>query len=201
MKNMEQGTERGARIVASMKRLARRLDPSRPVTAAISDAWGQGISAVVDVHGLQLQAWSEIDEFHRKFPQQPSLGSEAGSTVSTRGIYVNDKEQGYVSAYDVNFPDWAATAEAWWQIYAERPFLAGGFVWTGFDYRGEPTPYGWPCINSHFGILDTCGFPKDNFLLLPGVVGRQTRAAPLPPLELGRKGRAGNRRLVPQQPR
>ena len=51
----------------------------------------------------------------------------------------------------------------WWTIFAARPWLSGGFVWTGFDYRGEPTPYGWPCINSHFGILDTCGFPKDNF--------------------------------------
>ncbi len=51
----------------------------------------------------------------------------------------------------------------WWKIYAARRFLAGGFAWTGFDYRGEPTPYGWPCINSHFGIMDTCGFPKDNY--------------------------------------
>ena len=55
------------------------------------------------------------------------------------------------------------TAERWWSYFATRPWLSGGFVWTGFDYRGEPTPYSWPCINSHFGILDTCGFPKDNF--------------------------------------
>jgi len=159
----EQGTERGVRIVSSMKRLARRLDPSRPVTVAMNDEWGRGISAVVDVQGFNYKHGPEIDGFHRKFPKQPTFGSEVGSTVSTRGIYANDKEQGYVSAYDVNFPDWAATAEVWWKIYAERRFLAGGFVWTGFDYRGEPTPYGWPCINSHFGIMDTCGFPKDNF--------------------------------------
>ena len=160
---LEQGTERGARIFASMKRLARQLDPSRPVTAAISDAWGLGISRVVDVQGFNYKHGPEIDDFHRKFPRQPGIGSEVGSTVSTRGIYTNDKEQGYVSAYDVNFPEWAATAEVWWEIYAERRFLAGGFAWTGFDYRGEPTPYGWPCINSHFGIMDTCGFPKDNY--------------------------------------
>jgi len=54
-------------------------------------------------------------------------------------------------------------AEYWWKFYDSRPFLAGGFAWTGFDYRGEPTPYSWPCINSHFGIMDMCGFPKDNF--------------------------------------
>jgi len=63
----------------------------------------------------------------------------------------------------VNHPSWGANAEAWWTIAAARQWIAGGFVWTGFDYRGEPTPYSWPCINSHFGIMDTCGFPKDNF--------------------------------------
>jgi beta-galactosidase len=91
------------------------------------------------------------------------VGTESGSTVSTRGIYENDKEKGYVSAYDVNFPNWASMAETWWQIHAAHSYIAGGFVWTGFDYLGEPTPYGWPCISSQFGILDTCGFPKDNF--------------------------------------
>ena len=159
----EQGTERGVRIVTTMKRLVRRLDPSRPVTIAMDDAWGRGVSGVVDVQGFNYKHGLEIDDFHRRFPKQPMIGSETGSTVSTRGIYANDKEQGYVSAYDVNFPGWAATAEVWWKIYAERRFLAGGFVWTGFDYRGEPTPYEWPCINSHFGIIDTCGFPKDNY--------------------------------------
>jgi beta-galactosidase len=159
----EQGTERGARIVTTMKRLVRRLDPSRPVTTAMDDAWGQGVSGVVDVQGFNYKHGPEIDEFHRRFPKPPTIGTEVGGTASTRGIYANDKEQGYVSAYDVNFPPWAATAEGWWKIYAERRFLAGGFVWTGFDYRGEPTPYEWPCINSHFGIMDTCGFPKDNY--------------------------------------
>jgi beta-galactosidase len=61
----------------------------------------------------------------------------------------------------VNAPSWANTAEEWYSVFAVRPWLSGGFVWTGFDYRGEPTPYSWPCINSHFGILDTCGFWKD----------------------------------------
>ncbi len=68
--------------------------------------------------------------------------------------------RGYVSAYDMNAPSWANTAEEWYSVFAARPWLSGGFVWTGFDYRGEPTPYSWPCINSHFGILDVCGFPR-----------------------------------------
>jgi beta-galactosidase len=63
----------------------------------------------------------------------------------------------------VNAPQWGGLAEAAWKPIAERPFMAGTFIWTGFDYRGEPTPYEWPCISSHFGIMDTCGYPKDNF--------------------------------------
>ncbi len=159
----EQGSERGARICAAMKRLVRRLDPTRPITQAMDDGWGQGISAVLDVQGFNYKHPREIDDFRHQFPAQPTVGTEVASTVSTRGIYANDKEKGYVSAYDVNFPQWASTAEEWWQTYDQRAFLSGGFVWTGFDYRGEPTPYRWPCINSHFGIMDTCGFPKDNF--------------------------------------
>jgi beta-galactosidase len=67
-----------------------------------------------------------------------------------------------MSAYDVPVT-WGESAEAWWTFYGSREWEAGGFAWTGFDYRGEPTPYGWPSINSQFGIVDTCGFPKDDF--------------------------------------
>ncbi len=160
-----QGTDEGARIAASMKRLARRLDPSRPITEAMNDrsSWGKGLSAVVDVQGFNYGNGENIDAFHEKFPRQWSMGTEVASTVSTRGIYANDQVRGYVEAYDTQKPPWGATAESWWTEYAARPFVAGGFVWTGFDYRGEPTPYSWPCINSHFGLMDTCGFPKDNY--------------------------------------
>ena len=168
----EQGTERGARIVATMKRLTSELDPTRPVTVAMNGSWGKGVSNVVDVQGFNYAnaggrggplAGKNIDDFHAKFPRMPSVGSETASSYFTRGIYVNDKEKGYVSAYDVNFPGYADGTEGWWKTYAARPFVAGGFAWTGFDYRGEPSPYGWPCISSHFGALDTCGFPKDIF--------------------------------------
>ena len=158
----DQGNERGARILTTMKRLVHELDPSRPVTTAMNGGWGGGFTTVEDVQGFNYHD-GEIDAFHQKFPRMPSVGTETASTVSTRGIYSNDKEKGYVSAYDLNFPPWASTAESWWKLYDARPFLEGGFAWTGFDYRGEPTPYGWPCIGSHFGIMDTCGFPKDNF--------------------------------------
>jgi beta-galactosidase len=157
----EQGTDRGARMCRTMKRLVRRLDPTRPFTQAMNGGWGRGISPVLDVMGFNYKHAPEIDGFRQKFPNQPCVGTEVASTVSTRGIYFNDPGRGYVSSYDVNYPPWATTAEEWWQIYDQRPWLSGGFVWTGFDYRGEPTPYGWPCISSHFGLIDTCGFFKD----------------------------------------
>ena len=168
----EQGTERGAEIVTTMKELVRQLDPTRPVTVAMNGAWGRGVSNVVDVQGFNYgnaggrggdQAGKNIDEFHKKFPKQPSVGSETASSFFTRGIYITDKEKGYISAYDVNFPGYADGTENWWKTYDSRPFVAGGFAWTGFDYRGEPSPYAWPCISSHFGAIDTCGFPKDIF--------------------------------------
>ena len=158
-----QGTDEGARIATTMKRVARRLDPTRPITEAMNGSWGKGLSAVVDVQGFNYGDGKRIDAFRAQFPHQWSMGTEVGSTVSTRGIYANDKARGYVESYDTQFPPWASTAERWWTTYVARPFVAGGFVWTGFDYRGEPTPYQWPCINSHFGIMDMCGFAKDNF--------------------------------------
>jgi beta-galactosidase len=157
-----QGTDVGGRIVASMKRLVRKLDPTRPVTLAMNGHWGSMASQTVDVQGCNYFI-QDYDDFHQRFPTQPMLAAETGSTVSTRGIYSNDEGKGYVSAYDLNHPSWAFKALDSWRAVAERPFMAGTFVWTGFDYRGEPTPYHWPCINSHFGILDTCGFPKDNY--------------------------------------
>jgi beta-galactosidase len=161
----EQATDRGMREAATMKRLIRQLDPTRLVTEAMNNDpnWGKGLSAVVDVQGFNYGHAKQIDDFHGRFPKQFTMGTEVASTVSTRGVYENDSARGYVSAYDRNFPSWASTAEEWWSTYHARPWVAGGFVWTGFDYRGEPTPYNWPCISSHFGILDTCGFPKDLF--------------------------------------
>jgi len=158
------GTPAGKRVAASMQDLVRRLDPTRPVTYnANSGNEFAGINEIIEVRGWSYHIGADMDAYHQAHPLQPNVGSEQGSTVSTRGIYANDPVRGYVSAYDDNAPEWAQTAETWMTFFAPRPWLSGGFVWTGFDYRGEPTPYGWPCINSHFGIMDTCGFPKDNF--------------------------------------
>ena len=158
------GTPAGKRVAATMQDVIRKLDTTRPLTyaAPVGNEF-PGINEVIEVRGWNYHIGPADDEYHTAHPKQPNVGTEQGSTVSTRGIYENDKVRGYVSAYDLNAPEWANTAQAWWSFYSVRPWLSGGFVWTGFDYRGEPTPYDWPCINSHFGILDTCGFPKDNF--------------------------------------
>ena len=154
----------GQRVATTMQAFVKGLDSTRPVTinADLGNVYS-GVDAAVEVRGWSYHVGPDMDAYHREHPTQPNVGSEQGSTVSTRGIYANDAVRGYVSAYDDNAPAWAQTAETWVSFFGPRPWLSGGFVWTGFDYRGEPTPYGWPCINSHFGIMDTCGFPKDNF--------------------------------------
>ncbi len=160
-----QSTPTGKRVAETMQDLVRRLDPTRPVTyaAPVGNEF-QGINSIIEVRGWNYHiGTNNMDAYHAAHPAQPNVGTEQASTVSTRGIYANDKTRGYVSAYDTGAQQWSNTAEKWWSFFAVRPWLSGGFIWTGFDYRGEPTPYSWPCVNSHFGLLDTCGFPKDNF--------------------------------------
>ncbi len=159
----QQGTKRGAIIARSMKRLCNKLDPTRLVTAAMDSGFGEGITSVIDVIGFNYRD-GKIDAFHEKYPHIPIIGSETGSTVSTRGEYIRDKDKHIVPAYDTDAPWWASTAEGYWPHFAEKSYIAGAFIWTGFDYRGEPTPYNkWPSISSQFGVLDTCGNPKDNY--------------------------------------
>ena len=93
-----------------------------------------------------------------------------------------------VNSYDGVVP-WGETAEEWWKFYGTREWVAGGFAWTGFDYRGEPTPYGWPSINSQFGIVDMCGFPKDNFYYYKAWWGKEPSLHLFPHWNLeGREG-------------
>ena len=156
-------TPQARRAALAMQDLVKRLDPTRPVTyAANEDNVFLGITSVIEVRGWNYHL-KEVDDYHAQHPTQPNVGTEQASVVGTRGIYTNDYNRGFVSAYDLVWPGWSDTAESWWTFFAERPWLSGAFVWTGFDYRGEPAPCNWPSISSHFGILDTCGFPKDSF--------------------------------------
>lgn len=159
----QQVTARGAHITASMRAHAKKLDPTRATTQAFDNGWGVGASMEVDVIGFNYRT-DKIADFHKRFPHIPVIGTETGSTVSTRGAYANDAAHHIVRAYDTEHPWWASTAEEWWKIVADAPYIGGGFIWTGFDYRGEPTPFpSWPSVSSYFGAMDLCGFPKDNY--------------------------------------
>lgn len=120
----------------------------------------KGVNEVIPIRGFNYREYAVAD-YHRDHPNQPLLGTEMGSTVTTRGIYEKDSIRAYVPDQDITAPWWASKAETWWKLAAVNKYWMGGFVWTGFDYRGEPTPYKWPNINSHFGIMDVCGFPKN----------------------------------------
>jgi beta-galactosidase len=155
-----EGNIKGARITATMQAYANRLDPTRPCTVAISGGWG-GSSTVIQVAGYNYIHQSNPDKQHADFPRQSGVGTEETTTQGTRGVYFDDRPNAHMAP--VQKGDSGGNCELGWKYYAARPFLAGLFYWTGFDYRGESTPFGYPAVSSQFGILDTCGFPKDSF--------------------------------------
>ena len=161
-----QGTEQGFEMVRRMSAVVKGLDTTRPVTAAQSG--GQlnpaNVSQAVDLVGFNYQIKS-YDQYHEANPRKPMTSSEDTSGLMTRGEYATDKTRNIYSSYDTEYPEWGATHRVAWKAIGTRSFLAGGFVWTGFDYRGEPQPYAWPSVSSFFGCLDVCGFPKTAFFL------------------------------------
>ena len=155
-------SKRGVGILTAMKAVAYRHDGSRPISIAPTGAIGTGGLTVCDVVGYNYQD-PQAEAFHNTHPGRPVIGTETVSAVCTRGIYITDPNKGFVSSYDPYTTTGRASAEGWWRFCDAKEWLAGGFVWTGFDYRGEPSPNGWPNISSQYGIIDTCGFPKDTF--------------------------------------
>ncbi|MGB6721597.1 MAG: beta-galactosidase GalA [Terracidiphilus sp.] len=154
--------ERGVLILTAMKEVATKEDGSRPVSIAPTGGIGTGGLAVCDVIGYNYMD-PQAKAYHEAHPDRPVIGTETVSAVATRGIYVTDPAKGYVGSYDPYTTTGRASAVGWWSFCDAQQWLAGGFVWTGFDYRGEPSPNQWPNISSQYGIIDTCGFPKDSF--------------------------------------
>jgi beta-galactosidase len=157
-----EGNVLGERIAASLREYCHRFDPSRPMTAACSG--GASIVKPVDVAGYNYLIQNPIDQYRREYPARRALGSEETSGSGTRGIYFADEDNGHmVSLNRVPDPKDGSLnrIQRGWQFYDERPYLAGLFYWTGFDYRGEPNPMQFPATGSQFGILDYCGFAKD----------------------------------------
>jgi len=166
------GTPESGAMVRAMKKRVLELDPTRPITAALNGGFDtpEGIIGQIDIIGINYNPWV-YDAVHKKFPDVPIIASEIASEIGTRGIYATehwedyygDRERGYVSAYSITAGPAGQTVENAWPPVASRDNIAGGFVWAGFDYKGEPRPFGWPVINCHYGFFDICGFPKDSY--------------------------------------
>ena len=151
-----QGDPYGAKMLSALMVAIHKHDKTRPVTTAANQGTGQGwivgFGVVEDLLGVNYN-YGDFDWLHTQYPNKPIFGSETASDVTCRGIYATDAVAGHLTSYK--------SPEGSWQPLGSRQFVMGGFAWTGFDYRGEPSPYPWPEISSNFGLLDTCGFPKD----------------------------------------
>lgn len=157
-----QNTEEGAKIYRRMRSRVLHLDDSRLLTGAINGSM-EGAGMEMDVTGINYGIGA-IDAMHNRHPEQPIIGSENNSAVTTRGCYKSDREGAQVLAcYDDEKVPWGQTIRETWDFVRNHDYFAGIFIWTGFDYRGEPTPFIWPSVSSQFGIMDTCGFAKDSF--------------------------------------
>ena len=173
----EQWSEEGRRISEHLQNLCHKFDPTRPVTQGMDraeEALKSGFAQVMDVPGFNYRV-HKYDKNIRQLPKGFLLGSETASTVSSRGVYKFPVEasssktyaDGQCSSYDVEYCPWSNLPDDDWQMQDDRDYTIGEFVWTGYDYLGEPSPYDeyWPSRSSYFGICDLAGLPKDRYWL------------------------------------
>jgi len=167
----------GAKIAKFLYDICKSEDPTRPVTSAINiweDAIKNGFVNILDVIGWNY-APCNYGRYHQLLKGKPMFGSETASCISTRGEYYFpvEEEPGLkrstlqVNSFDLSYPEWANIPDVEFRAQDDHPFIMGEFVWTGFDYLGEPTPYfeEWPSRSSYFGIVDLAGIPKDRYYL------------------------------------
>lgn len=173
----EQWSEEGRDISKHLQDICHKLDPTRPVTQGMDQAeaaLNSGFAQVMDVPGFNYRV-HKYDKNIRQLPKGFLLGSETASTVSSRGVYkfpveVSDSKtypDGQCSSYDVEYCPWSNLPDDDWKMQDDRDYVIGEFVWTGYDYLGEPSPYDeyWPSRSSYFGICDLAGLPKDRYWL------------------------------------
>lgn len=159
-----QNTNEGKRIFKRLRSEVEKLDNSRLITGAIDGVKNaeEGTALEMDITGFNYNI-NSIPEFHKKYPAQPVIGSENNSTISTRGCYKTDMDKQVLACYDEEKVPWGQTVKETWDLLRNNPYIAGMFIWTGFDYRGEPTPFEYPSVLSQFGVMDTCGFAKAGY--------------------------------------
>jgi beta-galactosidase len=173
----EQGMATGKETAQFLADICRKLDSTRPVTAGFNQhtaAIKNGLSDAVDLVGFNYKPF-DYKAKHAEKPNYVLYGSETASTVSSRGEYKFPAKENkgawhqdyHVSSYDYEYPNWASTPDTEFEMQDDCEFIFGEFVWTGFDYLGEPTPYneGTPARSSYFGIVDLAGLKKDRFFL------------------------------------
>ena len=173
----EQWSEEGRDISKHLQDLCHKFDPTRPVTQGMDraeDALKSGFAQVMDVPGFNYRV-HKYDNNIKQLPKGFLLGSETASTVSSRGVYkfpveASDSKtyaDGQCSSYDVEYCPWSNLPDDDWRMQDDRDYTIGEFVWTGYDYLGEPSPYDeyWPSRSSYFGICDLAGLPKDRYYL------------------------------------
>lgn len=181
----EQFDSTGTIIAKELAAIVKRLDPTRPVTSALTENFPEKNfiyqSSALDVLGFNYKL-ADYTELPKRFPGQSFIATETASALETRGHYefpsdsnriwppdAKSKNHGNpdhtVSAYDNTFAYWGATHEKSWLAVKDKTYIAGCFVWSGFDFLGEPVPYGWPSRSSYYGIVDLAGFPKDVYYL------------------------------------
>ena len=177
----EQWSEEGREIARHLQDICHRLDPTRPVTQGMDraeDALKSGFAQVMDVPGFNYRVYKYPKNIEQ-LPQGFLLGSETASTVSSRGVYkfpvevsnTNTYDDGQCSGYDTEYCSWSNLPEDDFEAMDDLDYTIGQFVWTGYDYLGEPTPYDeyWPSRSSYFGICDLAGLPKDRYYLYRSV--------------------------------
>jgi beta-galactosidase len=171
------GEGHAAKLARQLQDIFHREDPTRPVTQGM-DQWQSavynGVAATMDIPGFNYRS-HRYAENHAHLPQDIILGSETASTVSSRGVYrfpvervaMRKYDDHQSSSYDLEYCDWSNLPEDDWLWHDDHDWAIGEFVWTGFDYLGEPTPYytDWPSHSSLFGIIDLAGLPKDRYYL------------------------------------
>ena len=163
--------------------LVRNLDPTRPITAGCNEPSPDNHlfrSGALDIIGYNYHN-KNIPDVPKMFPGKPFIITESVSALQTRGYYRMPSDSAYIwpTRWDIPFNDpsfscssydnchvpWGSSHEETWDLVKHTPYVSGQFIWTGFDYLGEPTPYGWPARSSYFGIIDLAGFPKDSYYM------------------------------------
>ncbi|HZK96688.1 MAG TPA: beta-galactosidase GalB [Prolixibacteraceae bacterium] len=182
---LEQWDSTGTAIARELAGYVRELDTTRPITSACNDPKPSNFiirSEALDLIGYNYHQ-KDFEAFPQTFPGEKFIGTETVSALMTRGVYDMPSDEirrwpvrndwkgpkpnadNTCSSYDNVSTPWGSTHEETWKVIKKYDFLSGQFIWTGFDYLGEPTPYGWPSRSSYFGIIDLAGFPKDVYYM------------------------------------